>query len=97
MAYVITGACLDQKHMRCVRVCPIQVIRFEPEDRMVYIDQVECIDCRACWAECPTGAIVGPPDPGFDATKDWARINDLWHHDKEAARRRLDTLVPRQP
>lgn len=61
MAYVITQNCC--KDASCVPVCPVDCIR--PADgsggfsgsEMLYIDPESCIDCGACFEECPVGAI----------------------------------------
>ena len=61
MAYVITQNCC--KDASCVPVCPVDCIR--PADagpdsastEMLYIDPASCIDCGACFEECPVGAI----------------------------------------
>lgn len=58
MAYVITQNCC--KDASCVPVCPVDCIRpvgaAEAAD-MLYIDPESCIDCGACFDECPVGAI----------------------------------------
>ncbi|MDF3338704.1 FAD-dependent oxidoreductase [Mycolicibacterium septicum] len=61
MAYVITQNCC--KDASCVPVCPVDCIR--PAEggldaasaEMLYIDPESCIDCGACFEECPVGAI----------------------------------------
>ncbi len=55
MAYVVTQACIDNKHTSCVDVCPVEAFREGPE--MLFIDPDVCIDCNACISECPEQAI----------------------------------------
>lgn len=61
MAYVITQNCC--KDASCVPVCPVDCIRpaegglDSASAEMLYIDPESCIDCGACFEECPVGAI----------------------------------------
>lgn len=57
MAYVITQNCC--KDASCVPVCPVDCIRPVGASAadMLYIDPESCIDCGACFDECPVGAI----------------------------------------
>ncbi|MCA9004962.1 MAG: 4Fe-4S binding protein [Planctomycetaceae bacterium] len=55
MAYVVTAPCDGCKFTDCVVVCPCEC--FREGDQMLYIDPNECVDCDACRAECPVGAI----------------------------------------
>ncbi|SFM40351.1 Anaerobic selenocysteine-containing dehydrogenase [Halopseudomonas yangmingensis] len=55
MAYVVTQACIGNKHTSCVDVCPVEAFREAPE--MLFIDPKVCIECNACVAACPEGAI----------------------------------------
>ncbi len=63
MTYVITDVCGTMKDSSCVEVCPVDCIHPTPEEpgyeeaEQLYIDPAECIDCDACLAECPVGAI----------------------------------------
>jgi ferredoxin len=52
---VVTAPCHDCKYTDCVTVCPVDC--FYQDDRMLYIDPVECIECGACIPECPVEAI----------------------------------------
>jgi ferredoxin len=38
-----------------VAVCPVECFYFD--EKMLYIDPVDCIDCEACVPECPVEAI----------------------------------------
>jgi ferredoxin len=55
MAYVVCEPCRDCKYTDCVAVCPCEC--FYQDDRMLYIDPLDCIDCAACVPECPVEAI----------------------------------------
>src|SRR4030088_420825 len=57
MAYIITETCVDLKDKSCVDVCPVDcIIDGGTEDRMLYINPDECIDCGACVDPCPVAA-----------------------------------------
>ena len=54
MTYIITTPCIDVQDQACVEVCPVDCIHFdEGEDKMLYINPDECIDCGACEPACP--------------------------------------------
>jgi ferredoxin len=55
MAHVVTENCNDCKYTDCCVVCPVEC--FYQDDKMLYIDQSDCIDCEACVPECPVEAI----------------------------------------
>jgi len=55
VAYVVCEPCRDCKYTDCVVVCPCDC--FYQDERMLYIDPIECIDCGACVPECPVEAI----------------------------------------
>ena len=58
MAYIITETCIDLKDRSCVDVCPVDcIIDGGDEDRQLYINPDECIDCGACVDPCPVAAI----------------------------------------
>lgn len=60
MAHVVTEPCNDCKYTDCVVVCPVDC--FYQDDKMLYIDPVDCIDCVNCVIECPVEAIFVEPD-----------------------------------
>ena len=60
MAHVVTEPCVGCKYTDCVVVCPCEC--FYADDRQLYIDPVDCIDCGACIPECPVGAIFRDAD-----------------------------------
>lgn len=94
MAYVITEACIGVKDRSCVDVCPVDCIHDEGDaDRMLYIDPDECIDCGACEPACPVSAIYAEDDVP-ENLKPFIEINALWYKDKEAARQKVNELVP---
>jgi len=94
MAYVICEPCIDVKDKSCVEVCPVDCIHHTDEDRMLYIDPNECIDCGACEPVCPVTAIFAEGDVP-DQWKDFIEVNALWYKDQAAARQRVDSLKPR--
>ena len=55
MAYVVTEPCFGCKYTDCVVVCPCDC--FHEGEKMLYIDPENCIDCDACFHECPVEAI----------------------------------------
>jgi ferredoxin len=64
MAHVVTGACEGCRFTDCVVVCPMEC--FVADERMLYIDPDDCIDCGACIPECPVEAIywdANTPEP----------------------------------
>ncbi len=55
MAHVVTEPCVNCKYTDCVVVCPMEC--FYADERQLYIDPDDCIDCGACVPECPVEAI----------------------------------------
>jgi ferredoxin len=78
-----------------VRVCPVACIHFDAgQDRKLYIDPQECIDCGACAPACPVKAIYAE----FDLPARWATYQDidaLWYCDPAAARARVEAAKAR--
>ncbi len=67
MTYIITEPCVGVKDASCVAVCPVDCIIALDEDKMMFINPDECIDCGACVPECPVNAIFAEeevPDDG---------------------------------
>ena len=94
MTYVITSPCLDTQDQSCVEVCPVDCIHFdEGEDKMLYINPDECIDCGACEPACPVTAIFAEDDLPADMTA-WTAINAEWFTDKAASRVKVYALHP---
>jgi len=94
MAYVITSPCIDVQDQACVEVCPVDCIHFdEGEDRMLYINPDECIDCGACEPACPVSAIYAEDDvPGDQEV--FKELNTLWYSDKAAVRAKVNEIKP---
>ena len=71
MTYVITQPCIGTKDRSCVDVCPVDCIHDDgdDDDKMLYIDPDECIDCGACEPACPVTAIF-PED----------NVPEQWQH-----------------
>jgi ferredoxin len=57
VTYIISETCVDVKDKSCAEVCPVDCIHATDDDRMLYIDPDECIDCGACVDPCPVDAI----------------------------------------
>ena len=92
MTYTITSPCIDVQDQACVEVCPVDCIHFdEGEDKMLYINPDECIDCGACEPACPVTAIFAEDDVPADQAA-YKEINVLWFSDKAAARAKVAAL-----
>src|ERR1035441_9517471 len=94
MTYIVTETCVDVKDKSCVEVCPVDCIHETDDDRMLYIDPDECIDCGACVDPCPVDAIYAAEDLPAEQQV-YTEINSLYFKDRDAARRRVDDLWPR--
>ena len=55
MTHTVCEPCNDCKYTDCVAVCPVEC--FYQDEKMLYIDPADCIDCEACVPECPVEAI----------------------------------------
>ena len=55
MTHTVCQPCYDCKYTDCVAVCPVEC--FYQDEKMLYIDPDDCIDCEACVPECPVEAI----------------------------------------
>jgi len=94
MTYTITEPCIDVLDKSCVEVCPVDCIHSdEGEDRMLYINPDECIDCGACEPACPVTAIFAEDDVP-DNWKDFTPLNAEWYKDKAGARAKVNKLKP---
>jgi ferredoxin len=94
MTYVICEPCVDVKDRACVDVCPVDCIHDDgDDDRILYIEPNECIDCGACEPACPVTAIFAEDDVPDDQ-KDYIALNALWFQDKAAARAKVNELKP---
>ena len=95
MPFVIAEPCIDVQDQACVSVCPVACIHFDAgEDRKLYIDPHECIDCGACEPACPVEAIYAE----FDLPYQWATYEDidaLWYRAQAAARAIVDAVKAR--
>jgi ferredoxin len=84
MTYVINEACIGEKDLSCVDVCPVDCIH--EVDEMLVIDPGECIDCTLCEPVCPVEAITPaegvPPDQ-----RDFIAINAAWADGAEEVNR----------
>jgi len=94
MTYVITAPCIDVQDQACVEVCPVDCIHFdEGDDKMLYINPDECIDCGACEPACPVSAIYAEDDVPADMAT-FKTINTGWYSDKAAARAAVAAFKP---
>jgi NAD-dependent dihydropyrimidine dehydrogenase PreA subunit len=94
MTYIITAPCIDVQDQACVEVCPVDCIHFdEGEDRMLYINPDECIDCGACEPACPVTAIFAEDDVPADQ-EEFKTLNPQWYTDKATVRARVNELKP---
>ena len=73
MPTVVTGNCDGCRYTECVTACPVDC--FRGDDRMLYIDQSECVDCRACIPACPVAAIYDVDELPADMMH-WIAINE---------------------
>ncbi|MHB8263198.1 MAG: 4Fe-4S dicluster domain-containing protein [Acidimicrobiales bacterium] len=94
MTYVIGATCIDAKDQSCIDACPAECIHGDVDDRMLYIDPDECIDCEACVKPCPVDAIYAEEDLPAD-WQEFITINSLWFKDKFAARVMVDSWIAR--
>ncbi len=95
MAYVIAEPCVDVRDKACVDVCPVDCIygADSKDDRTLYIQPEECIDCAACEPVCPVNAIFALDDVP-DKWKAYTEINTLYFKDAAAARAKINHLKP---
>jgi ferredoxin len=94
MTYVITEPCIGTKDRSCVDVCPVDCIHDDgDDDKILYIDPDECIDCGACEPACPVTAIFAEDDVP-DNMSAYTEINALWYKDKDAARSKVAEIAP---
>jgi NAD-dependent dihydropyrimidine dehydrogenase PreA subunit len=81
MTFIITDACVDVMDRSCIAECPVDCI-YEGE-RMLYINPVECVDCGACEAVCPSNAVFYEMDVP-DEQKRFEDIQSEWAAEHEA-------------
>jgi NAD-dependent dihydropyrimidine dehydrogenase PreA subunit len=95
MTYIITSPCIDVQDQSCVEVCPVDCIHFdEGDDRMLFINPDECIDCGACEPACPVTAIFAEDDVPSDESE-FTKLNADWFGgDKGAVRARVKAIKP---
>ena len=95
MPYIIAEPCVDVKDTACVDVCPVDCIygKDSEEDRMLYVNPEECIDCAACEPVCPVNAIFADEDTP-DQWKGYVAVNADFFKDAAAARAKVNELKP---
>ncbi|MEO0480540.1 MAG: ferredoxin family protein [Planctomycetota bacterium] len=62
MTHVIAQPCIDVKDKACVDVCPVDCIHGGDDDKMLFINPADCIDCTLCVDACPVTAIFAEED-----------------------------------
>jgi ferredoxin len=72
MPHIVIDDCRRCRFTECVTVCPVSCIH--GDDEMLYIDNVQCIDCGACVPACPVHAIYEQSDLPADKAA-WIAIN----------------------
>ena len=60
MSHIVCEPCINVKDKACVEVCPVDC--FYEDEKMLYLNPDECIDCGACEPECPVNAIFPEED-----------------------------------
>src|SRR5207244_5123383 len=84
MAYVIAEPCIGTKDSACVDVCPVDCIhprKDEPQfenEKQLYINPTECIDCGACVPVCPVTAIFALEDLP-EKWQSYTPVNAAWY------------------
>ena len=84
MTYVINEACIGEKDLSCVDVCPVDCIH--EVDEMLVIDPGECIDCTLCEPVCPVEAIT-PAEGVPPGQREFIAINAAWGDGPEVVNR----------
>ena len=95
MTYIIAEPCVDLKDQSCIDVCPVDCIYGvdEGNDRQLYINPDECIDCAACEPVCPVNAIFAEEDVPTKR-EGWIKVNYEYFEDADAARQQVNDLKP---
>ena len=65
----------------------------EGDDRQLYINPDECIDCAACEPVCPVNAIFAEEDVPTK-WEGWVKVNYEYFEDTNAARQKVNNLKP---
>ena len=95
MTYIIAEPCVDLKDQSCIDVCPLDCIYCvdEGNDRQLYINPDECIDCAACEPVCPVNAIFAEEDVPTKC-EGWIKVNYEYFEEADAARQQVNDLKP---
>ncbi len=72
MPHIVTDKCRGCRFTDCVTTCPVAC--FHGDAEMVYIDNLQCVDCGACVQACPIHAIYEQTDLPADKLE-WLAIN----------------------
>jgi NAD-dependent dihydropyrimidine dehydrogenase PreA subunit len=97
MTYIITEPCVDVKDGACVDVCPVDCIYGldNENDRLLYIEPDECIDCAACEPVCPVAAIF-PEEDVPEKWKSWIPVNYEYFKDEAGTREKVNQIIPKE-
>src|ERR1700728_1523760 len=87
MPHIVTDRCQRCRFTERVTVCPVAC--FHGDETMLYIDNVQCVDCGACVPACPVHAIFEQSSLPEEKLM-WVEIN------AELARR-LPVISEKQP
>ena len=60
MVFIVNDNCKECRYTNCISVCPVDC--FYGDNKQLYINPDECIDCGACESECPVNAIIDESD-----------------------------------
>jgi ferredoxin len=82
MTYVITQPCIGVKDGTCIDVCPMDCIHGADQDKMLFIDPEECIDCGGCVPACPVDAIF-PENEVPEKWREYTQINADYFKNKK--------------
>jgi ferredoxin len=82
MTYVITQPCINVKDGTCIDVCPMDCIHGTDQDKMLFIDPEECIDCGGCVPACPVNAIF-PENEVPEKWREYTQVNADYFRNKK--------------
>jgi ferredoxin len=46
----------------CIEVCHHQILRLDPEKKVIFTNEALCIECGACALQCPSNALIAHPE-----------------------------------
>lgn len=79
------------KDASCVDVCPVDcIVDAGEEDRHLYVNPAECIDCGACVDVCPVSAIMPEAEVPAGQQRFIAWNHDYFRGDADRTRVRAE-------